>query len=390
VILTLTLAALLVAQEIQEPPATKAVLREETEISVKRLKKVTENQRGMLSWIEVEFLQTPPQGELMLQQFELAMSQAFEHVQPQIVHLRIERATDAATEEPTAPPSAIEASGFLLNSQGYVVTLGSILDSAQRVVARFVDRSNEDVRPRRCTVVGTDTESNIGLLNIGAVDKDGLAMDFCSSPPEGSLVLAVGCADSDTPHSAFGLLSARIQECQLGPLKFDELLQVSLQIQPGSAGGVLAQPDGRLVGLLLPPPQWQGQPVPGGVAFALPIRSVQRGVERLLRRQESSPAIVQNSMLPWVGVGCRNLGEALKVHLQVDGGVVVQSVFEDSPALRAGLNHTDLILQWDSEKIRNLEHFERLVREARPDQEIELAVVQKGEHQKVRLRLGQW
>lgn len=318
-------------------------------------------------------------------QFRLTLTEARRVVQPQIVHLRIQSRPSAAG----GLPSMVTASGLLLDSRGLVVTPAKLLEHAERIGVRLLTESQG--RSRRGMVVGIDAQTGLGLLSVGPVSDAPLDGRF-AEPVEGSIVLSVATSDVDLPTTALGMLYGRVQNFVVDDNVFQEILQVTLQTDPGNPGGVLAQADGRIVGLMLPTPDGAAEAPEGGrVSIALPARHVQEALARLLDRFENPAA--PTSTAPgrvWIGLNCRDAGELIQEHLRLSGGVVVESVYDDSPALRAGIGRNDIVVGWGDQSITGIDQFHELLSASAAGDQIVLQVIQKGVLHGLPVTLGTW
>ena len=79
-----------------------------------------------------------------------------------------------------------------------------------------------------------------------------------------------------------------------------------------------------------------------------------------------------------IGVTARDLDAAESERLKVPGGVYIETVRSDSPAARAGLQASDVVVEFDGERVRSLRQFTRLVRETPPDREVRATVLRDG------------
>jgi serine protease Do len=79
-----------------------------------------------------------------------------------------------------------------------------------------------------------------------------------------------------------------------------------------------------------------------------------------------------------IGVSARDLDAAEAERLKLSGGVFIDSVRPDSPAASAGLRASDVVVEFDGERVRSVRQFTRLVRETPPDRPVRAAVMRDG------------
>lgn len=315
---------------------------------------------------------------------------------------------------------AFESSGLVLNQAGDVVTIGSSLEQAGRIAVYF--RNAPSLRPRRATVVGVDATTDVGLLSIGSIELPPLQLaGELPAPPmvEGVpldplvaeqryVVTLFGSADGASSDVSLGWLHAPLRNPVVGKRRFDQLLRVTLARSPTSGGGgVIAQQDGSVVGLLLQSPSLEGAPIGGAPLLALPATTVQRGVAAVHAARaaaaesagaaEATPAVDAPSSAwyiaprTWIGFGATDLAESeFLAQLGVGGAIVVQHVFEESPALVAGVEPHDVVVAWNGEPIGSVDAMLGHLARSAPGDAVQLDVVRRLERRSLTLTLGAW
>jgi serine protease Do len=80
-----------------------------------------------------------------------------------------------------------------------------------------------------------------------------------------------------------------------------------------------------------------------------------------------------------IGVEIRDLSEeASRANPGLEGGVLVGSVRDGSPAARAGFKDGDIVIEFDGERVRSARQFSRIVQETRPDKAVKATVIRGG------------
>jgi S1-C subfamily serine protease len=323
-----------------------------------------------------------------------------------VVRLSIERATFTAT------PVQFEVSAFVLGATGQVVTFGGALNQANRVVARFVNIPG--ARPRRAAVVGVDPDNDVGLLDVGPVDVPDVKFDVSLSgegealvlrnaegmpvnppamrDPTSRMVVSMWGVRGEGNPIALGMLDGAVSGG--GGTRY---FQVSIVRRPEASGGIVARQDGTIVAMLLGPAGFAGaSEAPLQPMQALPAAMLQAGVSRVRAKAAGArmaPKLVAAGVKPraWVGVGASDLAEAEFLR-QIDrtGAVVVEEVFEASPALAAGIEPHDLLLAWNGHALNGVEDFSAALAAAEPGAKVELECMRRLERRKVTLTLDAW
>lgn len=309
-------------------------------------------------------------------------------LQRQLVHLSIQRADRGQDSDPAF------ASGWLLSTAGEVVTAAPALDSAQRVIVRFV--AAPELLPRRARILGIDLESRVGVLSVGPIDAVGPEEPLdqvvaVAEVAEGLPVLTVGSQDSLRPFASLGQLRGKqvVAWREGGPS--GELWEVSLMVRSAGQGCVVARPDGGLVGLVLSVGATPGTPAESMIGLAVPFEHVEAGVERVLERVRTDPPPEPVGTRPWLGVSCLDVVDpTLLYHLKIQGGIVVYDVLHGSPAHLAGLGRHDVIVGYDSHPVTSRNAFHAMVESSQPGDLVDLEVIQRGQRRHVSLVLSSW
>jgi serine protease Do len=217
-------------------------------------------------------------------------------------------------------------SGVIIAADGLVVTNHHVIDDADAVMVVLNDR-----REFPAEVVGADAAADLALLRIEAPPGlPVLPMGDSDELEVGDLVLAIGNPFGIGQSVTSGIVSALARS---SPKVNDDLsfIQTDAAVNPGNSGGALVTVDGRLVGVNTAI-FTRGGGGSIGIGFAIPInlvqaliRSVESGAERLAR--------------PWLGARIQTVTVKLAAGLGLDRptGVVLNQLYADGPAARAGL-----------------------------------------------------
>lgn len=227
-----------------------------------------------------------------------------------------------------------QGSGFLISSDGYLLTNAHVISKSDRIQVALKDGSLF-----RGTVVGADEVMDIGLVKIDS-DKPLPYLPLGKSGPLkiGEWVMAIGSPFGLEQTVTVGIVSGKGRS--LGASPFDDFIQIDAPINPGNSGGPLINTQGEVVGIntmILA----QGQ----GLGFSLPIDQVRRVLNQLKENGKVSRS--------WLGVVIQEITIDLKEkhHLPAAHGAFIIQVLENSPASRAGIQESDLVLEFNGQKI---------------------------------------
>ena len=232
-------------------------------------------------------------------------------------------------------------SGFIVSGDGLVVTNEHVVAQATQITVRLADGST-----RGATLVGSDERTDIALLRMEALARCYPAVTWGDSDKisVGENITAVGSPFGLGGSVTAGIISGRGRSLGTGP--YHDFLQIDAAINQGNSGGPLLDESGRVVGIntaILAP---SGGNI--GIGFSLPAAMAQRVVAELFLHGKTSRTQLGLSTEGLTG----DIAEALG--LSSSRGVLVTDVVSGSPADRAGILSSDVVLAVDGRPVSNL------------------------------------
>jgi serine protease Do len=235
-------------------------------------------------------------------------------------------------------------SGFVIDSDGYVVTNNHVMSGLNEAEVRFSDGTKYKGR-----LIGRDEATDIALLKIDA-PKSFPSLRFYDDQRMrvGDLVLAVGNPFGLNGTVTAGILSARGRD-EIGSGQYTDYLQLDAAINPGNSGGPTFDVNGRVIGM-----NTMGRPG-SGIGFAIPSTTIKRVVEDLKQGRA-----VQRGFL---GVQIESLSDdnAKALGLPNANGALVTGVIAGSPAEKAGIKRGDVILKINGQVIKDNRELARKI-----------------------------
>ncbi|MFZ1990670.1 MAG: trypsin-like peptidase domain-containing protein, partial [Alphaproteobacteria bacterium] len=242
--------------------------------------------------------------------------------------------------EQNARPSHALGSGFIIDSDGYIVTNNHVIDGAHDVKITLTDGSSYTAK-----IIGHDDKTDVALLKIDATKKlPYVSFGDSDKARVGDWVVAVGNPYGLGGTVTAGIISAHHRDIQEGP--FDDFLQIDAPINPGNSGGPLFDQSGRVIGIDSAIYSPSGGSV--GIGFAVPANLAKNIIEQLRTHGAVSRG--------WLGVQMQELTPALAkaVGLAGNDGVLVSEIEKDSPAAHSNLRQGDVITAYDGAKIKTM------------------------------------
>jgi serine protease Do len=268
-------------------------------------------------------------------------------------------------------PRQAAGSGFVVSSDGFIVTNRHVIDGATKVKVSFDDQEEIDA-----TIVGTDERTDIALLKIEP-KKPLTVVKFAEKTPRvGDWVLAVGNPFGLGGTVTAGIVSALARNIG-GPYDY---MQIDAAVNHGNSGGPAFNLEGNVVGVNTAIYSPTGGNV--GIAFAVPADTVKRVVEQL----EKGGSVSRG----WLGVKIQDIDRDLagSLGLKEPKGAVISEVLADGPAAGAGLKVEDTILEVDSKKIEDPRDLQRTIADLPAKATVEIKVWRNKSEQTVKVQLG--
>ncbi|MEZ4240309.1 MAG: Do family serine endopeptidase [Myxococcota bacterium] len=266
-----------------------------------------------------------------------------------------------------------EGSGFLISSDGLILTNNHVVDHATDIVAQFADG-----REVTCTVVGTDPATDVALVKLDGKDTDWPHVDLASSEDlrVGDWVVAVGNPLGLGITVTAGIVSGTGRS--LGHDAYDDFIQTDAAINQGNSGGPLFDTQGHVVGMNTAIIQGANT-----VGFAVPADLISDVLQDLRTDGRVSRG--------YLGVELQQMDVTLAKALgNPDAkGALVASVQPGTPAADAGLQSGDVIVGVGDRGVSDSQSLIREVAKHDPGEKVDVHVLRKGKAKSFSLTLAE-
>lgn len=269
------------------------------------------------------------------------------------------------------PDRVSMGSGFVISSDGYIITNHHVVERATKIQVSFADR-----REFEAEMVGTDRRSDLALLKINGNDLPTLEFATENDLRVGAWVLAIGSPFGLDYSVTAGIVSAMGRSI---PTERNEnyvpFIQTDVAINPGNSGGPLFDLSGKVVGINSQIYSRSGGSI--GLSFAIPAKLALDVVQQL-----KSTGRVDRG---WLGVAIQDVDQKLarSLNLKEAKGALVSAVEIDSPADVGQILPGDVIISFNREAVIESSDLPPLVGQVAPGGRVPVEIVRDGKIKKL-------
>jgi serine protease Do len=277
-------------------------------------------------------------------------------------------------QAPREQESQSLGSGFIISSDGYIMTNAHVVDSADKITVRLTDK-----REFRAKVIGVDKRTDVALLKIEATGLPKITVGDPNKLKVGEWVVAIGSPFGFDNSVTAGIVSAKGRS--LPQDNFVPFIQTDVAINPGNSGGPLFNMNEEVVGINSQIYTRSGGSM--GLSFAIPIDVATQVVDQL----RSSGKVTRGR----IGVVIQELTQELaeSFGLSKPNGALISSVEKNAPADKAGIEASDVILKFDGKMVNTSSDLPRIVAAIKPGTKVAVELWRKGEAKKVTVEVGE-
>lgn len=263
----------------------------------------------------------------------------------------------------TVPQRKGMGSGFIIKSDGTIMTNNHVVNGADEVKVRLHDGREFIARD-----IKTDPRTDVAIVRIDAHDLKPIRLGDSRNIHVGDWVLAIGSPFGLDTSVTAGIISAKGRSNRI--TERADFLQTDAAINPGNSGGPLISLQGEVIGVNTAIATESGGY--DGIGFAIPTHIAGWVSEQLMAHGEVKRG--------YLGTQIRAIDAevARQFNLKASDGTIVQSVLPGSPAEKAGLEPRDLIVRLEGHKIDSPTTLQGVVEQLTVGKTYPLEVVRDG------------
>jgi len=265
-------------------------------------------------------------------------------------------------------------SGVIFDSNGGILTNHHIVEDAERV-----EVVTPDGKKFRGEVLGSDAMSDIAVIQVDGEGLPAVKLGDSDRLVVGQIAIAIGNPYGfflPGPTATVGVISALKRHIHIENHMYEDLIQTDASINPGNSGGPLVDSSGLVIGV-----NTANIPFAQGIGFAIPINTARRIAKEIIEHG--------HVLRPYLGISgltmSRNIAESYD--LPTDKGVLVVKVGAGSPAHKGGVSAGDIILEADSNPLKNWEDLQHTVQSKKVGETLELVIARDNDRGRTRIVL---
>jgi serine protease Do len=252
-------------------------------------------------------------------------------------------------------------SGFILSSDGLIMTNAHVIDGADEVLVTLADK-----REFKAKIVGADKRSDVALVKIDATGLPAVKVGDVSRLRVGEWVMAIGSPFGLENSVTAGIVSAKQRDTG----DYLPFIQTDVAINPGNSGGPLINMRGEVVGINSQIYSRSGGSM--GISFSIPMDEAVRVSDQL----RSFGRVSRGRIGVQIEQVSKEVAESIGLGKPI--GALVRSVEAGSPAEKAGVEAGDIIIKFDGKAIEKTSDLPRMVGGTKPGTKSSMTVFRRG------------
>lgn len=281
-------------------------------------------------------------------------------VRPSVVQINTETTYNSFFGQGTQSGAG---SGWILRSDGYIITNNHVIDGASKVTVVLEDSTALDVDVSK---IATDPISDIAVLKVNATGLPAVKIGDSNKLRVGDWVVAIGNSLGEGIRATFGIISlqnATVQDPTGTGQDLYGMLETDAAINPGNSGGPLVNMAGEVIGIT------NAKYVATGVeatGFAISSNEAVPIINQLM-----SQGYVTR---PYLGISSYTVDDyaIAQLGLKVDKGVLLTRIVSGGPAAKAGLQTYDVVVKFNGQTVSTASELSNAIYKAKIGQQVDI------------------
>lgn len=278
-------------------------------------------------------------------------------------------------QQPQSRLQMAQGSGFIISSDGYILTNNHMVSEAEKVTVQLSDETEVEAE-----IIGTDPDSDVAVIKIDRENLPYLELADSDSIEVGEWVLAVGNPFGFSHTVTAGIISAKGRS-GVGVATYEDFIQTDAAINPGNSGGPLLNLTGKVIGINTAIISQSGGNL--GIGLAIPSNMA----KNIYKQLKEEGQVVRG----YLGIVIQDLTPQLAKSFDMENtdGVLIPDVTKDSAAEKGGIEQGDIVIELNGEQIENADELLNKVAMIKPGTEIIIVVLRDGQRRTLNVEVGE-
>jgi len=273
--------------------------------------------------------------------------------------------------QPEEQPRGV-GSGFILSSDGMVMTNAHVIEGADEVIVTLTDK-----REFKAKIIGADKRSDVAVVKIEATGLPAIKVGDVSRLKVGEWVMAIGSPFGLENTVTAGIVSAKQRDTG----DYLPFIQTDVAINPGNSGGPLINMRGEVVGINSQIYSRSGGSM--GISFSIPMDEAVRVSEQL----RANGRVTRGRIGVQIDQVSKEVAES--IGLGKAQGALVRAVEPGAPADKAGVEAGDIIVKFDGKTVEKSTDLPRMVGATKPGTKSTLTVFRRGSNKDLTVTIAE-
>jgi serine protease Do len=271
--------------------------------------------------------------------------------------------------------SQSSGSGFIISSDGYILTNHHVVKNADEVIVKLSDR-----RELTAKIIGSDSRTDVAVLKVEASNLPAVSIGSPEKLQVGEWVLAIGSPFGFEQSATAGIVSAKGRSLPGAGGNYIPFIQTDVAINPGNSGGPLFNMDGKVVGINSQIYSRTGGFM--GLSFSIPMDVVMNVVEQIKSSGKASHG--------WLGVQIQDVTRELaeSFGMKKPQGALVAKILPNSPAANSDIQIGDIITEFNGHTIEMSSELPPMVGMTPINENATLKIIRQGETKTIDVKVG--
>lgn len=264
-------------------------------------------------------------------------------------------------------------SGVIVDKDGHILTNNHVVEGADEIKVILGDKREFDGK-----IIGTDPQSDVAVIKIEGDNLPYARLGDSDALRVGNWAIAIGNPFGLSQTVSVGVISAT-DRANIGIAHYEDMIQTDAAINPGNSGGPLANIKGEVIGINTAIFTRTGGYQ--GIGFAIPINMANVIMRSLID--------IGRVARGWLGVVIQDLTPALikQFDVGVTEGVLIADVQKDSPAAEGGVETGDIIIEYEGNEVRDVNHLRNVVAQTAIGKEVGAVVLRDGKKVDLKIKI---